>query len=367
MNRGLSLWLDVLRVGATLVVVLSHFAYPRFTRGDYLVIRDLNLGSDAVVLFFVVSGFVIAYAAQRDGAPGTYGFNRLTRLWSVLIPAIVLTFAFDRIGASIDPSTYYAPFYQPMGLWDMILRGVSFSNEWTSAGRVRLGTNGPLWSLSYEAAYYMLFGVAVFLRGPRKWALLIAGALLVGPRVLLLMPAWLMGAWLWRHLSRPDGDVAHQGGWRLALGGPALYLACLAAGLPDLLRVLTAQGMAAAHIDGMLGFSDEFLWNALIGVFAVVHLLGMSRLLGNLRGDLPALRWLAGASFSVYVTHYPALHLLDAILPETALARDAQLLLGSLAIGLIFAQIFERRIGPLRAGLRRIWPARANPTAMTAR
>ena len=55
MTRGLSIWLDALRVWATLIVVLSHVAYPRFTRGDYILIRELNLGSDAVIVFFVVN------------------------------------------------------------------------------------------------------------------------------------------------------------------------------------------------------------------------------------------------------------------------------------------------------------------------
>ena len=56
----LSVYLDLMRAIAAFVVLLSHFAYPRFTDGAFLVIRDLNLGSDAVVVFFVLSGFVIA-------------------------------------------------------------------------------------------------------------------------------------------------------------------------------------------------------------------------------------------------------------------------------------------------------------------
>ena len=40
MNRGFSVWLDVLRAGAMLLVVFSHFAYPRFTDGTYQWMRD---------------------------------------------------------------------------------------------------------------------------------------------------------------------------------------------------------------------------------------------------------------------------------------------------------------------------------------
>lgn len=352
MNRGLSLWLDVLRVGATFAVVLSHLAYPRFTRGDYAILRELNIGSDAVIVFFVVSGFVIAYAARRDGTAGRYGFNRLTRLWLVLIPAIILTCVFDRIGIAVDASAYPAGFYQPLGFWEMLLRGTMFGNEWDIWGRVRLGSNGPLWSLSYEAAYYLLFGIAVFLRGPRKWVLLICVALLAGPRILLLMPAWLMGVWLWHRVSR--SSAPGPSGWPLALAGPVLYAACLWAGVPAALAGITAEVLEPASYRSVLAFSDEFLWNALIGVFTAMHLLGVSRIAAHSVRDILWVRWMAGASFSIYVTHYPALHLLDAALPETAIARDALLLVGALGIGLVFAQIFERRIGPLRAGLLRL-------------
>ena len=361
MNRGFSLWLDVLRVWATFVVVLSHLAYERFTRGDYQIVRDLNIGSDAVILFFVVSGFVIAYASGRDGDAGIYAFNRLTRLWSVMIPAILLTFVFDRIGFSIDHSAYPDRFFQPLGLGEMLLRGLSFSNEWGAFERVRLGTNGPLWSLSYEAAYYLAFAIAVFMRGPRRWTLLLVVAALVGPRVLLLMPAWLMGVWLWQHLSARNHRLSMPVSRAacFALAGPLLYVAALWAGLPGMLRGFTADLMAPLPYRAVLVFSDEFIWNALIGIFATLHLLGMARLLEAKQKDIPLIRWLAGASFSVYVTHYPALHLLDALVPADAPGHDMILLTGAIAVGLIFAQVFERRIGAIRALIAGFLPNRS--------
>jgi peptidoglycan/LPS O-acetylase OafA/YrhL len=52
MSRGLSVWLDALRVWATIIVVISHWEEPKFTRGDYIFLREINLGSDAVIIFF---------------------------------------------------------------------------------------------------------------------------------------------------------------------------------------------------------------------------------------------------------------------------------------------------------------------------
>ena len=115
MSPLFSLYLDALRFGAALIVLLSHFAYPRFTRGDYIAIREFNLGSDAVVFFFVLSGLVIAYTADsKDRSAGRFAFNRLTRLYSVVLPAILLTVLFDWAGRSLDPSAYRGFWYTAM-------------------------------------------------------------------------------------------------------------------------------------------------------------------------------------------------------------------------------------------------------------
>ncbi len=68
MNRGFSTYLDLLRFGAAVVVLMSHYGYERMSGGRWLWIRDLNLGSDAVIVFFVLSGFVIAHVAARPEA-----------------------------------------------------------------------------------------------------------------------------------------------------------------------------------------------------------------------------------------------------------------------------------------------------------
>lgn len=349
MTRGLSIWLDALRVWATIVVVISHVAYPRFTRGDYIFIRELNLGSDGVIVFFVISGMVIAYAAGRDKKLSTYAFNRITRLLSVLLPALLLTFLFDQIGKSVGPAAYDNYFYNPAPLCELLLRGLTMSNEWGSLDRIRLGSNGPLWSLSYEAAYYMLFAAAFFLSGVRRVAILIIITLIVGPRILLLMPAWLMGVWLWRWVVSGGPDRLSLGKARLfAWGGPIFYVLCLWAGIPEILEQQTGAFFEPQNHFVTLAFSDEFIWNGLLGGMTAVHIMGMAHLLNAYKPNHPHIRWWAKASFSIYVTHYPALHLIDALFPAETLARDGVLLVGSIMVGLVFAYIFERRITGFR-------------------
>jgi peptidoglycan/LPS O-acetylase OafA/YrhL len=353
MKQGFSVWLDALRIIATLTVVASHVAYPRFTYGTYQWIRDLNLGSDAVILFFVISGLVIAKAAERDSTLPLYAFNRATRIYSVMIPALLLTWAFDHTGLAIDSSAYPAEFFEPLPLETFLWRGLTFSNEWIIADPVRLGSNGPLWSLSYEVAYYALFGVLVFLTGARRLVCAVLLALLVGPNVLLLIPAWLMGVWLWRLIRTDAGPrLSHRTVLILAILPPVLYGLALWLALPPFLQRLTEDLFSTAVPSLALRFSNEFLWNGLIGVLFTLHLFAMSRLLTDWRRGASAIRWCAQASFSVYVTHYPVLQLMDAILPADASGRALWLMLGALAVGLAFAQVFERPLDRWRQLLR---------------
>src|SRR5580704_14604047 len=86
MPVGLSLYLDFVRVLAALAVVLNHAADQQ-TGGQWMKIPAI--GPDAVVVFFVLSGLVIAYTTpSRHASALDYFATRLARLWSVLLPAL---------------------------------------------------------------------------------------------------------------------------------------------------------------------------------------------------------------------------------------------------------------------------------------
>src|SRR5206468_3939655 len=56
------------------------------------------------------------------------------------------------------------------------------------------GTNGPFWSLSYEFWYYIIFAAGVYFTGKKKIAGVTCVALIAGPKILVGLPIWLMGA-----------------------------------------------------------------------------------------------------------------------------------------------------------------------------
>jgi len=346
MSRGFSIYLDLLRFGAALVVLLSHFAYPKYTDGRWLWVRELNLGSDAVVVFFVLSGFVIALVADRKPTGvGGFGFDRMTRLVSVALPALLVGYALDRFGAGFSPEFYAGGVYNPLSLGEMLLRGLTFSNEFGQMA-TRMGTNGAYWSLSYEAVYYALFAIAFYMRGPRRVALLGLGAVIAGVNILLLMPCWLLGVALYHRAQRP---LLPRG---LALAMAILpllaYAVALMTGVPDALFALTGTGFEP------LRFSNEPIWNWLLALLFVVHLTGMMTLVKGASLDrvAPAAKWLAGGSFSIYLVHFPVLVFIGAMLPGGGWGGDALLFSLIVIVCLLFAQVFERTLPRFRVMVR---------------
>jgi len=362
MNRAFSTYLDALRFTAAITVVLSHWAYERFTGGSFIAIRDFNLGSDAVVVFFVLSGLVIAYTADtKDRTLGAFGFCRATRLLSVALPALTLTFVLDSLGAHLNEVAYAGWWYAPRGLLEMLWNGLTFSSEWHMPG-TRLGSNGPYWSLSYEVAYYLLFAAAFFLAGPLRLLALAVLALLIGAKVLLLLPVWLIGVSIWLRMRAATGPGEPRWLQAALIVLPVLvYAVCLATGVPRLLwqATVTIAGVEPDTLRAVLGFSDEFLWNLLIGALVSIHLRAVWRFTRDWKpASEPghaarAIRWLAGASFSIYLVHYPVLQFADAVMPQMLPLRPWLLLAVTLGTCLLFAEAFERPLPQFRGALRK--------------
>src|SRR5262249_13058869 len=67
-----------------------------------------SFGHDAVIIFFVLSGYFISSSVIRDCAKGRwswrrYAINRLTRLYLVLLPGLLLTVFWDKLGIYFSP------------------------------------------------------------------------------------------------------------------------------------------------------------------------------------------------------------------------------------------------------------------------
>ena len=119
----------------------------------------------------------------------------------MIIPALVATVILDSVGSRINPQFYTA--YACKSDFPLIRFAASLfcANEfWFYA--IRPFSNGPFWSISYEASYYVLFGVWFFGRTRRKWIAIALIALVVGPKILILFPVWILGVLTYRQTRR---------------------------------------------------------------------------------------------------------------------------------------------------------------------
>ena len=151
MRFGTSLYLDLVRFAAALTVLLSHYGTRHFTGGMFYQMQPY--GAEAVDVFFVLSGFVIAHVTDsRETDPRRYIVNRMARVYSVAVPALLLTMALDTAGSALRPDMYPAetpPHYHADDLFGRYLMSVLFVNQlWTLD--IRPGTDWPYWSLGYK-------------------------------------------------------------------------------------------------------------------------------------------------------------------------------------------------------------------------
>ena len=298
LSRPFSLYLDCCRFLAAVMVVLSHFSpYGAIEAGSGR--WWLSLGRESVVVFFVLSGFVIAYTTERKNPRlRDYCVARCTRIYSVALPLVLLGFA--AAGLLVLSGLATLPqFYQLGKPWLYLPLHLLFMGElWTVSEPPPL--LAPYWSLGYEVWYYVLFGAAFYLRGLRRIVAVGSLLLFVGPKLWLLLPVWLAGvaAYHWQKtftIARPLALV----GWIASL----VLLAAFKAG--DFDGTLRTLALAAWPFPGLpLKSADRFLADYVVCALVVLNFLcakgaGFGALL---RIEKPV-RWLASYTFTLYLVH----------------------------------------------------------------
>jgi len=346
-NKSVSLYLDVVRLGAALLVLVSHFAYTRLSGGDYSYIRTLNVGSDAVILFFVLSGYVIAYvSASREHTIGHYSMNRLSRLYSVAIPALVLTVVLDQIGQRLDPALYDGWWSkQDQPVWRFV-SSLFFVNElWFSS--VRPFTNGPFWSLGYEFWYYVLFAAVFYYTGRTRRVLVVLVLLIAGPKVMLLLPIWLMGVWVFRFNQHATLSVIS--GWLLFFSPIVIYIWIKSTGIDSDAKSLSMLLLSEDFVRYQLKFSDEFLINYCYGALVAIHFIGIKAIAPTVEKYLvffeKPIRYWAGLTFSIYLFHYPLLQFFAALygMDTNNPLRHVLILSSTLLVIVLLGNITEKK------------------------
>jgi peptidoglycan/LPS O-acetylase OafA/YrhL len=338
-DGNLSIYLDLLRFGAAVVVFLSHahvFLLPTIKIGP------LGWGREAVAVFFVLSGFVISYVRQvSEREWRVYLVARLARIMPVALLAIAVIFVADNIGTHAN-AFYYdfinTGFFTPVSV-EAALAYVTFTNQLWFAHAV-FGSGEPYWSLGFEVQYYLFFGLLAFSSSRAKIPLLCLWAAFAGPKILMYMPLWLMG-WLTMKcvIERPP--------FRRPIA-----IAMIAASVVLFFSLKFFADRAATNMYetwSLLQEAINFVYFNLIGVAVVLHLIGAASLLRQAPALFektgPAIRWLAGGSFTLYLVHQPLILMFASFLHpvEEHVPMAAALLVACFVLCFLLAEIAERR------------------------
>jgi peptidoglycan/LPS O-acetylase OafA/YrhL len=320
--------LDGLRGLAVLLVVLSHVG---------LLGEQANAGYAGVVIFFVLSGFLITTLLRTSVLEGrghllAFYATRAVRLWPALLLLIVVVSAVwlaqGRAPGAMGTQAALAAFYL-----ENFFHG-------RHPGLVLAHT----WSLSVEEQFYLLWPFvlpAVLRLGTRMRALVIIGG--VAASALIHAALVLLGAGNQAYASLPSNAFALLAGCGLAL-----------LPLPSLARwwwTAVGVGGLAVSLFALPGLPmGDYL--APFGVVAGAALLVVRLRSGDaLFGSRPA-RYLGRVSYAWYLWHWPLL-LFTATMGHP-LAGSA-VALGSLGVAAASTHLLEE---PVRRAFRRRLAAR---------
>lgn len=347
--------LHALRGWAALLVVSQHVLAETGVTSEWL--HYLNSSRGAVMLFFLISGYVIGHANSRPYAPELvpgYWRRRLLRLAPLYVVIVLFTLWVGHLKGVGTP-------------WPQALGNLFGLQNFEPYGPVLiepLQTNPVLWTLNYELIYYALF-LAVWRWAPPRLPLIAAcallgacGGFLPGPLRIVGSLAlgyvfWLTGLWLaWQAPSREHSkpfpfvgllclmigteEIVPFALFARALGRsldnhPWLYYAelallpacmlliagavdrwpanplpwCLAAMIPGWAGLLAALATHHSILEPRWFFSALFM---VTGTALVWRPVGMRLLYSCL--------WAGGLSYALYLIHFPVRELYGYLFPD---------------------------------------------------
>jgi peptidoglycan/LPS O-acetylase OafA/YrhL len=339
--------------------------YPQLSHHNFVTAvayLAAGLGHQWVIVFFVMSGYLVGGSVLRSVRAnrwswGSYLLARLTRLYVVLLPALLLGGILDWTGMHM-PGTV-AVYSGQSGMHALAVDVYTTLTLPTLAGNSlflqtialpglhgltvpAFGSNGPLWSLSNEFWYYMAFPLLVLLvakRGSLRIRLACGLGLMlwgwfVGSSIALLGIPWLMGV-----LIADLPPVPSSRSWVRSLAMLAAFVV-FAAGL-----ILSKQHEGALVFDLILGVAVTFL------IWMTLHCATAPLPSAYVRTAQRAAR----SSYTLYLVHLPlvvflkaSLHIERAVPGWHIFMVAGAVLLGALMYAQLVYQLFERNTDRIR-------------------
>lgn len=358
--------LDGLRGIAAVIVVLSHALLITTYADRYVAVlhgegtdpiakviantplRFLVMGNEAVVIFFVLSGFVLTLPMLRGRGLNLWAYypRRILRLWIPLAASvifagviIILTTQNPSDASSAWVKQHSFPSLDPRKLLDavMIITGDP-------------AINNPLWSIKWEMLFSLLLPVAFLLalRVTRNYWLVIVGAAIVTgigiPSTVMAvkyMPMFFVGCLVAKIVHTRGVASRPIAAWMLVLGGGVLI------GIPDVARILRLPDIAQALSYG----------SVTVGAAMIVYALTIPSGITTCFASRPV-RFLGRISFSLYLVHAPILIGAVHVMPSNPNATLFFSIPIAFAVAIVFTLFVEepaarlaRRVGDASASV----------------
>ncbi|MFD3314598.1 acyltransferase family protein [Streptomyces sp. NPDC058694] len=144
-------WLDALRGIAALVVVFDHSAYTFMADFRRELMPQFNTSRYGIMVFFLVSGYIIPASLERRGCVRTFWIGRIFRVYPLWAAVLTVLLAVNLLGIA-----------EMRDLGQQSAAAVAVAHA--TMLQELLGTPNLLlilWTLSYEMAFYLLV-VALF-------------------------------------------------------------------------------------------------------------------------------------------------------------------------------------------------------------
>lgn len=363
--------LDGLRGVAAVMVVVYHFLLATGLSDEYLRVlsggetaspvvgliantplRYLVMGPEAVIVFFVLSGFVLVLPMLRGRGLDLWNYlpRRVLRLWLPSAAAVVLAIIVIIVTRQ-DPAQVRSSWSQAFSFPTLTAADV-VDSFFLITGSPKL--NNPLWTLRWELLFSLLLPIAVLLIAcvkRRRWMWLLAcgaasglGAV-IGVQALVYGPVFLAGGLLASIVVARVSDGPGRSSWIWFVGGIVLI------GIPDIVRL----GLPA----DLQGFSRPFsqgfvVVGAVLLVYALIDVSWLSRFFA-----LRFFRFLGRISFSLYLVHVPLLLGAIHLVPE----HPMRAMLVTLPLTFLVAWGFTRAVEEPSAAFARRVGARASESA----
>lgn len=290
-----------LRIGATFLVLIGHaaafFKGAQFTQWpNFPYIQSI-----AVVLFFAVSGWTIAWLLdKRPEGFGRFLFDRYTRLAIPLLPVlVVLAVAQQLFYGDVQPYSENSSTFSFLGNL-AFLQNLSIN---TPIGVIDLGIhpfglNRPLWTISLEFWIYVGFGGAIYLSRGNPWLsiFIVLTLALLGPSGFSgygkgLPFVWIVGACLYHAIGKTKVNLSKIA--KMALLPVWIYL----------LYCMFDPSLWPKNGAYSATYSSVILAN-----FAMF----MMMTIGLKKNDMvmSIMHWLGGFAYTTYLVHYPMMQIL---------------------------------------------------------